>query len=158
MNLFYCTKFRYTAQMQFFHSGYPEPTWSSEELRRRVETIMRLLHGETRTTMWTSITELAGETHYSDGRVKWPYAAYNVLSKKTLSSRERLIWSGFCYHNAVPFGLMFAYPYLCGVLSDESARFDLMNSWSNHKKPLMDSMLNLMTYDRYVSYLSTRAK
>ena len=117
---------------------------------RRKLVILQFLEGETPQSTWSSIVELVGDIKTPDGRTHWPYTVLEVLEKDHLRMRDRLIWSGFCYQNGVPFGLMIAYPHLCGALRDEAAYMDLMNSWCNDKRALMDSMTNLMTYDRFM--------
>ena len=144
--------------MQYFLTGFPDPTWSSRELERRKRLILQDVQGDTAQSMWQSITDLAGDVRTSDGRVRWPYAVVELLSKKHLCMRDRLIWSGFCYQNGVPFGLMISYPHACRTLRDEAAYFDLMNSWCSAKRSMLDSMVNLMTYDRYVASMGQRGR
>lgn len=81
----------------------------------------------------------------------WPLVAYNLLQLQHWDYRNRITWSAFCHHNSVPFGLMVLYPFKKGVLKDQEAVADLLNSWCDTKKVLLDNMINLYTYDRYLS-------
>ena len=139
--------------MAHYARGWSDPTWSSLELRRRLNTILLFHPKDNVFTLWPCILELAGDVQNAEGKIRWPFAVYEILQKKSFANKDRLIWSGFCYQNGIPFGLMVAYAHFRGSLRDEAAVADLLNSWCNQKRALLDSMTNLMTHDRYVSYL-----
>ena len=136
-----------------YHRGFENPTWSSVELRKRLDSILVHHPSDTVFTLWPRILELAGDVQNAEGQIRWPFIVYEVLQKISFPNKDRLIWSGFCYQNGIPFGLMVAYAHFRGSLRDEAAYADLLNSWCTQKRRLLDSMTNLMTYDRYLSFL-----
>lgn len=141
--------------MQQYHRGFQNPTWSSFELKRRLNSILVFHPADSVFTLWPRVLDLAGDVVNVEGKIRWPFAVYEILQKNSFANKDRLVWSGFCYQNGVPFGLMVAYAHFRGALRDEAAYADLLNSWCDLKRPLLDSMVNLMTYDRYISYLTT---
>ena len=142
--------------MQFFHSGFPTATYSKSEIDRRLQLILSFVRDETPASLWDSIIENAGDIQMDHGRIRWPLVVCEVVKSAHFGWRERFIWSGFCYHNAIPFGLMVAYPHASKVLRDQNAYADLLNSWATANRPKLDKMNNLMTYDRYTNLLQSK--
>lgn len=130
--------------MEYFLRGFGDVTTDSDEHHRRMATIMRYIGQETAASVMQSIISLLGKEHNEDGTHRWPYIICHILHKDSFSSTESLVWSAFCYHNEIPFGMMVAYPHHKGLLQDEAAYIHLMDTWCTNMQEDIVSMGSLL--------------
>ena len=145
-----CPVLRSKMSLENYYSGFENETYSSEELRRRLLIVLKPMQEDNIFSVWDTVIDLAGPIETPDGRTQWPNCVKEVVKLSHFRCRERIIWSGFCYHNGIPFGIMVAYAHFKKVLRDEAAYADLLNSWCATRKLKLDGMLNLKTYMRYI--------
>lgn len=134
-----------------YHSGFADETYSPHELRRRLQLVLLPMQADNIFSVWETILDLAGPMATSDGRTQWPKCVLDVVKLSHFRCRDRIIWSGFCYNNGIPFCVMIAYAHFKRVLRDDAAYADLLNSWCTTRKAKLDRMVNLMTYARYIA-------
>ena len=116
--------------MEHFFLGYAYPVTTSDEFQLRWQEIVPLFANETSASVKRTIIASVGKEKLEDGVLqRWPYAVSRIIRNNYMCSIERHLWSAFCFHNDIPFGLMLAYPHFRGMLRDEAAYMDLMNSW-----------------------------
>ena len=116
--------------MQHFLLGYADPATSSEQFQLRLQEMLPIIANETAASVKQTIIALVGKEKTDDGVLqRWPYAVSRVLRHRYMCPIGRHLWAAFCYHNDIPFGIMLAYPHLRGMLRNEAAYMDLMNSW-----------------------------
>ena len=116
--------------MEHFLLGYADPVTSSEEFQLRWQRLLPYIANETPASVKQTIIAVVGSQKLEDGVLqRWPYSVSRIVRNSYMCSIARHLWSAFCYYNDIPFGLMMAYPHLRGMLRDEAAYMDLMNSW-----------------------------
>lgn len=144
--------------MEHYWSGYKETNYNVRQMKNKLQSLIEIGGVDSRSSFWERLLEQVGPTHSVDGRLLWPRAAYEVAQMDHLRCAQRIIWAAFCFHNGVPFGLMILTAHYSGVLKNDDAYLDLMNSWSDAGKERMAKMTNLLTYDRYCQHLASRKR
>ena len=144
--------------MEHYFRGYREASYNIHTMRHRLSEIIACSPDSDLSSLREIVSESAGPMWAADGRLLWPKVAFKVYSLNHLRWPDRIVWSAFCYHNSVPFGVMILVAHLSGVLKNDDAYVDLLNSWSDSRRSALDRMSNLQTYDRYISSSSGKKK
>ena len=128
--------------MEYFLRGFGDVTETSEEHQRRMSIILRYIGHETADSILSSIIALIGKEYNDDGTHRWPYIICHITRKDSFSPTDSLLWSAFCYHNEIPYGMMLAYPHHRGLLCDESGYIYLMDTWCSN---MLDAIISMGT-------------
>ena len=135
--------------MEHFVNGWDNSPLTTEEFQNRMQIIKRYIDKDTSITVMESIIALVGKKYSDDGLYcRWPYAVIRLIEKDAMDDIDVILWSAFCYHNDIPFGMMIAYPHHRGMLPDENAYMQLMNTWVDDNVDRMRSMATMIIVDK----------
>lgn len=136
--------------MDHFLKGWKQMNGTKEELRERMEILERYIGNETRQSVLDSIIALVGPPYGDEHHRfhRWPAAVSDLLYKESMNQTERQLWSAFCFHNGIPFGMMVAFVHARGMLQSESAYINLFATWSELMEDEMRSMASMAVVDR----------
>lgn len=139
----------FSGSMDHFLKGWMDLTESKFEMLARMDILMRYIRKDTYQTVMDTIIALVGKPESEDQKFyRWPAVIDHIINKRTMYDTDMLVWSAFCFHNGIPFGLMVAYPHLRGMLRNEDAYLKLMATWSNEMSDGMRSMAQMKVVER----------
>ena len=132
--------------------GWRHHTGSKEDMRQKMEILNRYIGQETAQTVMESIVALVGDQYTAGMNFnRWPAVVSHIIYKETMCCTDRMVWSAFCFHNNIPFGMMVAYPHHRGMLRNENAYINLFSTWSDMCRDEMRSMQSMRIQDLSVS-------